>query len=187
MKKKFKNLIEEFKKFITKGNVLDLAVAVIIGAAFSKIVTSLVNDMVMPLVTAAIGGQSLADLSWVLKPELLAPDGEMLQAALTIKWGSFLQNIIDFLIIAVIVFSFVKILATVKSASEKLHAEAKELIKEYGLNKSIPESVEDKLELALEPKVQDIKEENPVVANAQLGKIETLLEDIRQLLKEKKD
>lgn len=182
MKKKIKALLAEFKKFIAKGNVLDLAVAVIIGAAFSKIVTSLVNDMVMPLVTAAIGGQSLADLSWIIKPEVLAADGVVLQPALTVKWGSFLQNIIDFLIIAIIVFSFVKMLAAAKSASEKFHAEAKGLIN--GLLKIDGEQAIDESEQGAE---QIAEEDTPMIESPQLGKIEVLLADIKDLLKEKKD
>jgi len=184
MKKKVKNLIEEFKKFIAKGNVLDLAVAVIIGTAFSKIVTSLVNDMVMPLVTAAIGGQSLADLSWIIKPEIAA-DGVVLQPALTIKWGSFLQNIIDFLIIAIIVFSFVKMLAAAKAASEKLHTEAKGLIKEYGIIKIDSKAENKENEQVPEQIAENIKEDTAIAESSQLGKIEILLEDIKRILKEK--
>jgi large conductance mechanosensitive channel len=173
MKKKIKALLEEFKKFIAKGNILDLAVAVIIGAAFSKIVTSLVNDMVMPLITGALGGHSLADLSWVIKPEVLANDGSVLQPALSVKWGSFLQNIIDFLMIAVIVFSFVKIITAAKAASGKLHNEARGFIREYGKGEKIKAAPTEQSAQA------DNTEENKP------SSVECLLAEIRDLLAEK--
>lgn len=88
-------MLKEFKQFISRGNVVDLAVGVIVGGAFGKIVTSLVNDIMMPLIGIISGGIDFTDL--ILKV------GEA-----EIKYGSFLQNIIDFLIIAVCVFVFVK-------------------------------------------------------------------------------
>ncbi len=87
-------LIEDFKKFAFKGNVLDMAVGVIVGGAFSKIVSSLVGDLVMPLF-GAIGGVKFTDLMWKI--------GES-----EIKYGQFIQNVVDFFIIAICVFAFVK-------------------------------------------------------------------------------
>lgn len=181
MKKKVKGLIEEFKKFIARGSILDLAVAVIIGGAFSKIVTSLVNDMVMPLITGAIGGHSLADLSWIIKQEILAADGTVLSPALTVKWGAFLQNIIDFLIIAIIVFSFIKIAAATKNASERLHAEAKTLIKDY----SKQELTEDTdIQNADSSPITNIEDAEP---KNNTDKVEILLQEIRDILANKQD
>lgn len=92
-----KQLLKEFKEFISKGNVLDLAVGVVIGGAFSSIVTSLVNDIIMPLVGIIIGGINFKGL--VLK----VADAEIL-------YGSFIQNVINFLIIAACIFAFIKII-----------------------------------------------------------------------------
>ena len=92
-----KQLLKEFKEFISKGNVLDLAVGVVIGGAFSSIVTSLVNDIIMPLVGIIIGGINFKGL--VLK----VADAEIL-------YGSFIQNEINFLIIAACIFTFIKII-----------------------------------------------------------------------------
>lgn len=92
-----KQLLKEFKEFISKGNVLDLAVGVVIGGAFSSIVTSLVNDIIMPLVGIIIGGINFKGL--VLK----VADAEIL-------YGSFIQNVINFLIIAACIFTFIKII-----------------------------------------------------------------------------
>lgn len=88
-------MLKEFKQFIARGNVVDLAVGVIVGGAFGKIVTSLVNDLMMPVIGIVSGGIDFTDL--VLKV------GEA-----EIKYGSFIQNVIDFLIIAACVFIFVK-------------------------------------------------------------------------------
>ena len=92
-----KKLLNEFKEFISKGNVIDMAVGVVIGSAFSKIVTSLVNDIIMPLVGIIIGGLDFTSLSIKIK------DSEIL-------YGSFIQNIVDFLIIAACIFTVIKIM-----------------------------------------------------------------------------
>lgn len=97
IKTKSGKTIKEFKEFISKGNVIDLAVGVIIGGAFSKIVSSLVNDIIMPLIGIVIGGINLTKLTLKL--------GDA-----TVNYGVFLQNILDFLIVALCVFIFVKII-----------------------------------------------------------------------------
>ena len=92
-----KKLFNEFKEFISKGNVIDMAIGVVIGGAFSKIVTSLVNDIIMPLVGIIIGGLDFTSLSVKIK------DSEIL-------YGSFIQNVVDFLIIAACIFTVIKIM-----------------------------------------------------------------------------
>lgn len=95
-------MLNEFKDFIARGNVLELAVAVILGGAFGKIVTSFVGDVLMPPVGVAMGGVDFKDLAYILKEA----EGEV--AAVTIKYGAFIQNIIDFVIIAFVIFMVVK-------------------------------------------------------------------------------
>lgn len=112
-----KKFFKEFKAFITKGNVFDMAIGLIIATAFNKIVSSLVNDILMPLITWGMGANSLADLSVVLKR---AADGTQL----TWNYGNFLQTVIDFLIIAFSVFVMVKIV----TASQKKFKEIGELV-----------------------------------------------------------
>lgn len=104
-------MIEEFKAFIAKGNVLDLAVAVIIGAAFSKIVTALTDDLIMPLVGVIFGGLDFSD-QYVVLSGSVAP-GTSLEAARAaganvLAWGSFVSAVINFLILAWIIFLLVK-------------------------------------------------------------------------------
>lgn len=95
---KSENTVKEFKQFISKGNVIDLAVGVIIGSAFGKIVTSIVNDVLMPLIGIVIGGLDFSNLSFKV--------GDA-----TIKYGAFIQNVIDFLIVAICIFIFIKIIS----------------------------------------------------------------------------
>ena len=107
-----KKIIKEFKDFINKGNVVDLAVGVIIGSAFSKIVTSLVNDLLMPLIGIIIGGLDFSKLSITIKDA-------------NIMYGAFIQNVIDFLIIAFCVFMFVKFINNISRKKEEPKKEEK--------------------------------------------------------------
>ena len=106
MKEK-KGFFGEFKEFIARGNVMDMAVGVIIGGAFGKISTSLVNDVIMPAVSMLTGGVDFSGWKIVLK-EAVIENGEEIAAAVTINYGSFLATILDFLIIAFAVFCLIK-------------------------------------------------------------------------------
>ena len=101
-------MLKEFKQFVLKGNVIDLAVGVIIGGAFGKIVSSLVNDLLMPVIGVIIGGVSFKDLKYVITPA----SGDVAEVA--ILYGSFIQAIVDFLIIALCIFFFVKLISAAK-------------------------------------------------------------------------
>jgi large conductance mechanosensitive channel len=113
----------EFKKFIARGNVIDLAVAVIIGAAFGKITTSLVADIIMPFVGLLLGGLSVADWKWVLQPATYDAAGVVQTAEIAVNFGSFVQAILDFLIIAFIIFLLVKIFNAANRGLDELKAE----------------------------------------------------------------
>mgnify|MGYP003096751320 FL=1 len=106
-------MLKEFKEFAFKGNVIDLAVGVIIGGAFGKIVTSLVNDLIMPIIGVILGGINFENLKLVIQP---ASNG-MEEAA--IKYGAFIQSVVDFLIIAVCIFLFVKLANTLTRKKEE--------------------------------------------------------------------
>ena len=99
------NFINEFKEFAVKGNAVDMAVGVIIGAAFGKIVSSIVDDIIMPPIGWLIGGVNFSDLKVTLPAEKI---GDMEMAAATINYGNFIQTLIDFIIIAFCVFLLVK-------------------------------------------------------------------------------
>ncbi|MCB0376126.1 MAG: large-conductance mechanosensitive channel protein MscL [Sinomicrobium sp.] len=95
---------KDFKSFLLKGDIVNLAVAVVIGAAFGKIVTSFTKDVLMPPIGLLMGDVNFAELSIVLKEEVKNAAGEVTQAAITISYGSFLQTVIDFIIIGLFVF-----------------------------------------------------------------------------------
>jgi len=108
----------DFKKFAFKGNVVDMAVGVVVGGAFSKIVTSLVNDIIMPAIRKLTGGANFADLKYIITPA----DEAAGVAEAAIKYGAFIQNIVDFFLIAISVFLFVKLISM---GREKLEAKKK--------------------------------------------------------------
>ena len=123
-----KKFFKEFKAFISKGNVFDMAVGLIIATAFNKIVSSMVNDIIMPLVTWGTGAASLADLSVTLRTTVDPVTEEVVK--LTWNYGSFLQTVIDFLIIALSVFIMVKLVTASQRKFKEISNEIVENIKE---------------------------------------------------------
>lgn len=112
-------MIKEFKEFAIKGNVLDMAVGIIIGGAFGKIVTSFVNDVLMPPIGMLIGKVNFSDLKVVLSEATLSADGEILKPESAIMYGQFIQTIIDFLIVAWAIFLVVKAMNSFKRKKEE--------------------------------------------------------------------
>lgn len=130
--KKGNNTVKEFKEFISRGNVVDMAVGVIIGSAFGKIVTSVVNDILMPLLGIVIGGLDFTGLNIKINDA-------------TINYGLFIQNVVDFLIVALCIFVFVKLINTLTAKKEE----------------EKPEIVETKDEkIALLEEIRDLLKEN---------------------------
>ena len=138
------SLLSEFKTFAMRGNVVDLAVGVVIGAAFGKIVASLVDGLIMPVIGLLVGGVNFKDLAIVLKEAQLAADGTVAAAAVTLNYGAFLQTVFDFTIIAFAIFMVIKAMNRLKrkeeaapapaappepSNEEKLLAEIRDLLK----------------------------------------------------------
>ena len=145
MKEKTGGFFSEFKQFIARGNVMDMAVGVIIGGAFGKISTSLVNDVIMPAISMLTGGVDFSAWKIVLK-EAVIENGEEIAAAVAINYGAFLATILDFVIIAFAVFCLIKSInamhrkeeapaepapepETEPSAEEKLLTEIRDLLK----------------------------------------------------------
>lgn len=136
-----KKLISEFKDFIMRGNVLDMAIGVIIASAFGKITTSLVNDVFMPVIGCVIGGVDLSKFNILIK-KAVVENGEVVKDAVVIGIGTFLSTVIDFIIVAAIVFAIVKLFNAFHkkkeeapaappepSNEEKLLAEIRDLLK----------------------------------------------------------
>ena len=156
-----KKMFVEFKTFISKGNVLDMAIGVIIATAFGKITTALVNDVLMPLIGAIFGGSSLTDaLNITLKPAVLDAEGNVVTEASVLGLGIFLNAIIDFIIVAFICFLIVK---AFNKAREKAEAKKKAEAEAEAKKKAEEEAKKPK-----EPTAEE------------------LLKEIRDLLKAKK-
>ncbi len=128
-----KKFIEDFKAFALKGNILDMAVGVVIGGAFGKIVSSLVADIITPLISLATGSLNFTDLKWVFKAAVVE-GGEVVTPEVAMTYGNFLQAIIDFLIIALSIFVVLRIimnaekkLASLKKKEEEAEEAAEEV------------------------------------------------------------
>ncbi|MBU1188802.1 MAG: large-conductance mechanosensitive channel protein MscL [Gammaproteobacteria bacterium] len=131
-------MLSEFKDFAVKGNMVDMAVGIIIGAAFGKIVSSLVNDVIMPPLGLAIGGVDFSDLAVVLQ------EASADVAAVTLNYGAFIQTIIDFLIVALAIFVAVKVINRMKRQEEEKPAAPPEPSEEVLLLRDIRAALQKK-------------------------------------------
>ena len=116
--------LKEFKEFAVKGNVMDMAVGVIIGGAFGKIVTSVVNDIIMPPVGLLVGGVDFSDMKLTLKSEVLDAAGAVITPAVNWNYGAFIQQVVDFTILAFCVFLMVKLMNRLTKKPEPAPAPA---------------------------------------------------------------
>ena len=114
-----KKFFEEFKTFAMRGNVIDMAVGVVIGGAFGKITTSIVNDIIMPLISMLTGGINFSDWKWVLKEAVLDAEGAVATAEVAVNFGNTIAIILDFIIIAFAVFCMVKALNNLHRKKEE--------------------------------------------------------------------
>jgi large conductance mechanosensitive channel len=139
-------IVKEFKDFAVKGNMLDMAVGIIIGGAFGKIVSSLVNDVIMPPLGALLGGVDFTDLKLPIKPAVVDEAGATIAEAVNLNYGNFIQTSVDFIIVAFAIFMVIKAMNRLKkketvapaapppapepTAEEKLLTEIRDLMKE---------------------------------------------------------
>lgn len=113
-----KKFFSEFKEFAMRGNVVDMAVGVIIGAAFGKIVSSLVNDIIMPLIGVVTGGMNFTDYKLVVQKAVM--DGqEIIKPEVTMNWGAWVQTVVDFLIVAFCIFVMIKFINNLRKKAER--------------------------------------------------------------------
>lgn len=140
-------IIKEFKEFAIKGNMFDMAIGIIIGAAFSKIVSSMVKDIIMPMFGFAVGKVNFEDLKFVIQQETKDSAGNITNEFIAVNYGAFLQTAFDFLIITITIFVVIKIFNKLRSKAEdeketsvptpkdiKLLAEIRDLLKETNKN-----------------------------------------------------
>ncbi len=111
-------IIKEFKEFAIKGNMFDMAIGIIIGVAFNKIVSSLVNDIILPSFSLIIGNVNFQNLNIVLQKEIIDNTGNIIQELVAIKYGNFIQVIFDFIIISITVFLVIKIFNKLRRKAE---------------------------------------------------------------------
>jgi len=136
-----KKVVNEFKKFINRGNILDLSVAVIIGSAFTKIVNSFVSDITMPVISLFIGQEGFSNYKYIITP---ANDSLGIKEN-AIYYGAFIQNIVDFLIIAVIVFIMIKIINKISEISTETTDTLKEIIQERQKLERVMKNINDQI------------------------------------------
>lgn len=153
--KKKSTFFTDFKAFISKGNIIDMAVGVVIGGAFGKIVTALVNDIIMPFVGIFTGGFNIADRKFVISEAVLDEAGNVVKAENALLYGDFIQTVVDFIIVAFCIFCVLRIIVNMKKKAEELEKMLK------------PE----------EPAPEEKKEEAPPAETT-----EDILKDIRALL-----
>lgn len=113
-----KRFFHDFKEFAVKGNLIDLAIGIIIGTAFNKIVSSLVENVIMPPFGLVFGDQGMAQYKWVLRPAQTDAAGNILQEAVVVTYGVFLQNCLDFLIIALTIFVVIRFFNRLRNKAE---------------------------------------------------------------------
>ena len=121
----------DFKKFIAKGNVLDMAIGVVIASAFTKIVNSFVNDVLMPLISLIVGNVDVTDWKWVISEAVYDAEGILVSAEVALRYGVFIQAIIDFLIVALCLFTAIRLIMYIQNkATQAYELAQKTLLKE---------------------------------------------------------
>lgn len=114
-----KNFVKEFKDFIARGNVIDMAIGVIMATSFGKITTSLVNDVLLPFISYICGARDMTALNLLVRPAVLDEAGEVVKEAIVIGFGTLLGTIVDFILVALVVFAIVKTVNKARALSEK--------------------------------------------------------------------
>ncbi|MBQ8529145.1 MAG: MscL family protein [Clostridia bacterium] len=189
-----KKFFEEFKKFIKRGNVVDMAVGVAVASAFTAIVNAFTKGFISPLLAMLTGESTLDELKWVIKPEVVeVVDGveTVTSAEVALLWGSFVHAIINFFIVALALFTVMKIVASVRARAEKIGKEVRNRFSNED-EKAAAEAERAKAEAeaaeraAAEAKAEEerLVKEAEEAERARLERQETLLSDIRDLLED---
>ena len=127
MKKEHKGFFADFKKFITRGNVVDMAVGVAVAAAFTAIVTAFTKGFITPILALISGDKSVAEFKYVIRPEVLDAEGNILEAEIALLYGGFIQAILDFLIIAMTLFIVMKVAGAIMKRTNRIMTELKKI------------------------------------------------------------
>ncbi len=127
MKKEHKGFFADFKKFITRGNVVDMAVGVAVAAAFTAIVTAFTKGFITPILALISGDKSVAELKYIIRPEIVDAEGKVVEAEIALLYGGFIQAILDFLIIAMTLFIVMKVAGAIIKRTNRIMAEVKKI------------------------------------------------------------
>ena len=176
MAKKKSTFVADFKKFISRGNVVDMAVGVVVGGAFSKIVTGFVNYIINPFVGIFLKSGSLDSIKTVITPEELNEAGEVVTAEVALLWGTWAQTIIDFLIIAFCIFCCVRVINKVKDKANE-----KELAAKAEADAAAKKAADEKA--AADAEAAKAKAEEEAAFRASIMKQTELLAEISKSLK----
>ena len=208
--KKMKKLFEEFKKFIKRGNVVDMAVGVAVAAAFTAIVTAFTKGFITPLLSLITGESDLDEMKWVVKDAVTKTTGEgedavveIIEDEVAIMWGPFVHAIMDFFIIALALFIVIKVVTSLRNRAERIHKKARDLFTDED-EKAAAAAAEAEAKAVAEAEAAAIAEEEKKKAEelraaeeaaaeakkiadekARLERQEQLLTEIRDLLKQK--
>lgn len=194
-----KKLFSEFKKFITRGNVIDMAVGVAVATAFTAIVTAFTKGFITPLLTLLTGESDLDEMRWVVRDAIVDAEGNIVEDEVAILWGPFIHAIMDFFIIAMALFIVIKVAATLRDRAEKLHKAARNLLtdddeKAAAAAAEAAAKIEEEQRLAEEKakaeaealaEAERLSAEKAKKEEERLARQEQLLQDIRDLLKQK--
>lgn len=125
--KKKSSFWQDFKAFISRGNVVDMAIGVVVASAFKDIVTKFTSAFLSPLIALLTDGADLTELKWIIRPEVLDAEGNVTVAEVSFAWGSFVQSIIDFLIIAFVLFLIIRIFTKAANKAKELSKSKEEI------------------------------------------------------------
>ncbi len=125
--KKKSSFWQDFKAFISRGNVVDMAIGVVVASAFKDIVTKFTSAFLSPLIALLTDGADLTELKWIIRPEMLDAEGNVTVAEVSFAWGSFVQSIIDFLIIAFVLFLVIRIFTKAANKAKELSKSKEEI------------------------------------------------------------
>ena len=188
-----KKFWQDFKKFITRGNVVDMAVGVTVAAAFTAIVTAFSKGVITPLIALITGGSDLSNLNVVARPEVLDAEGNVVTPEVVFAWGTLIQATIDFMIIAIVLFIVLRIASQISTRSAKIREEIQKKIYREEIEKAEAEKkaeeakkkAEEEKAAALAKEAEEairLKEER---SEARLEREEALLREIRDILRSK--
>lgn len=180
-KEKVKSFWKDFKAFICRGNVVDMAIGVVVAASFKDIVTKFTDAFISPLIAIVTGGTDLTSLKWIFRPEELDAEGNVITEEISFGWGAFVQSIVDFLIIALVLFLVIKIFTKAMNKAKELSISKEE--KEAQEKAAAEAAAKEAAEKKAAQEAQLAAEAEAAAKKAREAETVELLREIRDSLK----